>query len=100
MLARIEAFKGRGGCVLLVYAALLSRGVDQVTPQNKSLKPNRKTIQTEIQTETKLAEKRSPTKHLVQMMEQVKADIMSDMGEPPLIVGKPPNHTSLEGHKC
>ena len=31
------------------------------------------------------------------MMEQVKADIMSDMGEPPLIVGKPLNHTRLEG---
>eukprot|EP01046_Picozoa_sp_COSAG06_P013697 COSAG06_NODE_833_length_12029_cov_38.339868_14_plen_61_part_00 len=57
MLARIAAFKGRGGCVLLVYAALLSRGVDQVTPENNNLKPNLKTIQTEIQTKTlKLAE--------------------------------------------
>ena len=87
--------------MLLVYAALLSRGVDQVTPQNKSLKPNVKTIQTEIQTETKLAENEVQRNvDLIQMVEQVKADIMSDMGEPPLIVGKPLDHTRLEGHKC
>ena len=30
VLAAIDAFKGRGGCVLLVYAVLLTRGVDQV----------------------------------------------------------------------
>ena len=42
--------------MLLVYAALLSRGVDQVTPENCNFKSNVKTIQTEIQTETKLAE--------------------------------------------
>ena len=46
ILSRVELFKARGGCVLLVYAALLCRGVDQV-----------------------------------------KADVVSDMGEPPLIVG-------------
>jgi hypothetical protein len=46
VLAAIDAFKGRGGCVLLVYAALLTRGVDQV-----------------------------------------KTDVMVDMGEPPLVVG-------------
>eukprot|EP01043_Picozoa_sp_COSAG02_P026858 COSAG02_NODE_1559_length_11928_cov_2.712233_3_plen_180_part_00 len=42
VLAAIDAFKGRGGCVLLVYAALLSRGVDQVnTPQGTALaQPN------------------------------------------------------------
>lgn len=30
VLAKIDAFKSKGGCVLLVYAALLTRGVDQV----------------------------------------------------------------------
>eukprot|EP01046_Picozoa_sp_COSAG06_P027091 COSAG06_NODE_2369_length_6995_cov_7.327001_2_plen_71_part_00 len=34
----------------------------------------------------------------IQMTEQVKADIMSDMGEPPLIVGKPVTHTRLHMH--
>ena len=36
VLATIDSFKSEGGCVLLVYAALLTRGIDQVRSISKT----------------------------------------------------------------